>query len=237
MRRTFLISVMVLVLGLPTLGRTATWEIDTNHTSAQFAIRHLMVSTVRGNFPKVTGTVNLDEQDVTKSTIEATIDVASVNTGIEKRDDHLRSPDFFNVAQYPHITFKSKKVEKAGDDKLKITGDFTLHGVTKEIVLDYEGSLTPIKDPMGKTRLGGMATTKIKRSDFGLTWNRALETGGVTVGDEVSIILDIELTQAGATAAATPASAATAVKQAADQAIDKAVDTVADKALDAAAGQ
>lgn len=195
MRRIVIASALVITLGLPLSGRAAMYEIDSAHTSAQFAICHLMVSTVRGDFRKVTGAVNLDETDVTKSTLEATIDVASVNTGIAKRDEHLRSPDFFDTAKYPTMTFKSKKVEKAGEGKLKVTGDFTLHGTTKEVVLDFEGNLTPVKDPMGKTRIGGMATTKINRKDFGLAWNKTLETGGVVVSEEVTITIDAELTQ------------------------------------------
>jgi polyisoprenoid-binding protein YceI len=195
MRRILIASALSLTLGFPVSGRAAMYEIDSAHTSAQFAIRHLMVSTVRGDFRKVTGMVNLNETDVTKSTIEATIDVASVNTGIEKRDEHLRSPDFFDVAKHPTMTFKSKKVEKAGEGKLKVTGDLTLHGTTKEVVLDFEGNLTPIKDPMGKTRIGGMATTKINRKDFGLAWNKTLETGGVVVGEETTITIDAEFTQ------------------------------------------
>lgn len=195
MRRILIASVLIVTLGLPVFGQAAMYEIDPAHSSAQFAIRHLMVSTVRGDFRKVTGIANVDEKDVTKSTIEATIDVASIHTGIEKRDEHLRSPDFFDAAKYPTMTFKSKKIEKMGEEKLKVTGDLTLHGTTKEVVLDFEGNLTPVKDPMGKTRIGGMATTKINRKDFGLAWNKALETGGVVVGDEVTITIDTELTQ------------------------------------------
>lgn len=195
MRRILIASVLTIALGLPTFGRAAMYEIDPAHSSAQFAIRHLMVSTVRGDFRKVTGIANVDEKDVTKSTIEAAIDVASINTGIEKRDEHLRGPDFFDAAKYPTMTFKSKKIEKAGEGKLKVIGDLTLHGTTKEVVLDFEGNLTPIKDPMGKTRIGGMATTKINRKDFGLAWNKALETGGVVVGEETTITIDTELTQ------------------------------------------
>jgi polyisoprenoid-binding protein YceI len=195
MRRIVVAVATILALGFPVRGSASMWEIDLAHTSAQFGIRHLMVSTVRGDFRKVTGTVNLDEEDVTKSTIDATIDVASINTGIEKRDEHLRSPDFFDAAKYPTMTFKSKKIETAGEGKYKVTGDLTLHGMTKEVVLDVEGNLTPVKDPMGKTRIGGMATTKINRKDFGLAWSKTLETGGVVVGDEVTITIDTELTQ------------------------------------------
>jgi polyisoprenoid-binding protein YceI len=195
MRRILIVSALIVTFSLPVFGQAAVYEIDSAHSSAQFAIRHLMVSTVRGDFRKVTGMANVDEKDVTKSTIEATIDVASINTGIAKRDEHLRSPDFFDAAQYPTMTFKSKKIEKIGEGKLKVTGDLTLHGTTKEVVLDFEGNLTPVKDPMGKTRIGGMATTKINRKDFGLAWNKALETGGVVVGEETTITIDTELTQ------------------------------------------
>ncbi|HJY81651.1 MAG TPA: YceI family protein, partial [Candidatus Binatia bacterium] len=163
--------------------------------SAQFAVRHLMVSTVRGEFSKVSGTVNLDEQDPTKSSIEATIDTASINTRVEKRDQHLKSPDFLDVAKYPTIAFKSKKIEKVSDTNFKVTGDLTLHGVTKEVVLEVEGSTKASKDPSGNLRIGGVATTKINRQDFGVQWNKALETGGVVVGDEVTITIDVELTK------------------------------------------
>jgi polyisoprenoid-binding protein YceI len=195
MRRFAVAALTLIVLGSPALGRAATWTIDPAHTSAQFAVRHLMVSTVRGEFGKVSGTVNLDEHDPAKTSIDATIDATSINTRVAKRDEHLKNPDFLDVAKYPTITFKSKKVEKVADTKFKVTGDLTLHGVTKEVVLDVEGSPTPIKDPSGNLRIGGVATTKINRQDFGLQWNRTLETGGVVIGDEVSITIDIELTR------------------------------------------
>jgi polyisoprenoid-binding protein YceI len=237
MRRYIVSTFLATILALPAVGRASTWEIDSAHSSAQFAIRHLMVSTVRGDFRKVSGTVTLDDKDPTKSMVEATIDVASLNTGIEKRDNHLKSPDFFDVAQYPTMTFKSKKVQKAGGEgKYKITGDLTLHGTTKEVVLDFDGNLKPIKDPTGKTKIGGTATTKLNRKDFGLTWNKALETGGVVVGDDVTITIDLEMSQAEATAAATPASvseaAQKAVENAADKAMEKATDKVMDKAME-----
>lgn len=195
MRRFFLFAVAVLAFALPTAGKAAVWEVDPAHSSAQFAIRHLMVSTVRGEFTKFSGTFTLDDKDLTKSTLEASIDVTSINTRIAKRDDHLKSPDFFDVAKYPTMTFKSKKVEAAGEGKFKVTGDLTMHGVTKEVVLDVTGSTKPIKDPMGKMRLGGSATTKINRKDFGLAYNKALETGGVLVGEEVDITIDVEMTE------------------------------------------
>lgn len=227
MRRFIVFTFAVATLVLPTLGQASTWEIDPAHTSAQFAIRHLMVSTVRGDFRKVSGKINLDEQDATKSTVEATIDVASVDTGIAKRDDHLRSPDFFDVAKYPTMTFKSKKIQKgSGDGNYKITGDLTLHGVTKEVILDFEGNLKPVKSPQGKTLIGGMATTKINRKDFGLAWNAALETGGVAVGEDVTITIDIEMTQADAVATTAPATIPVAVQKTMDKAADKAMDKV-----------
>jgi polyisoprenoid-binding protein YceI len=174
---------------------TTTWDIDPSHSGAHFSVRHMMVSNVRGEFGKVTGTVQLDDKDVTKSTINAVIDASTINTRDAKRDEHLKAPDFFDVAKYPNITFKSKKVEKAGDNKLKVTGDLTMHGVTKPVVLDVETSPNEAKDPYGNLRRGAVATTKINRKDFGLTWNAALETGGVAVGDDVSITLDIEVTR------------------------------------------
>jgi len=195
MRRFVIAALTIAILGSPALSRAETWTIDPAHTSAQFAVRHLMVSTVRGEFGKVSGAVNLDEQDPTKSAIEATIDTTSINTRVAKRDDHLKSPDFLDVAKYSTMTFKSKKIEKTGENKFKVTGDLTLHGVTKEVVLDVEGSPTPIKDPSGNPRIGGVATTKINRQDFGLQWNRAIEAGGVVVGDEVSITIDVEITR------------------------------------------
>ncbi len=194
--RRFLVAVLAIVaLGLPVLSHAAMWDIDPAHTSAQFAVRHLMVSTVRGEFGKVSGTVNLDEQDPSKSSLEATIDTASINTRVEKRDQHLKSPDFLDVAKYPTMTFKSKKIEKVSDAKFKVTGDLTLHGVTKEVVLDVEGSPKAFKDPSGNLRVGGVATTKINRQDFSVQWNKALETGGVVAGDEVAITIDVELTK------------------------------------------
>jgi polyisoprenoid-binding protein YceI len=195
MRRFVLTVFMVFALKTTAWGATSVWEIDSAHSSAQFAVRHLMVSTVRGDFGKATGTLTLDEQDPTKSMLEATIDASSINTRNQKRDDHLKSPDFFDVAKYPTMTFKSKKIESAGEGKFKVTGDLTLHGVTKEVVLNVEGSPKPTKDPMGKMRIGGGATAKINRKDFGLAYNKALETGGVLIGEDIDITIDVELTQ------------------------------------------
>lgn len=189
----FLLVVPVLMLSQ--VSYAATWDIDPAHTKAQFAVRHLMVSTVRGSFPKVSGTIQLDEQDFTKSTIQAALDANSLDTGVEKRDQHLKSPDFFDVAKHPTLTFTSKKIQKVGDGQYDVTGDLTMHDVTKEVMLKVEGQPKPFRDPNGMMRIGGMATTKINRKDFGLTWNQALETGGVLIGDDVTITIDVELMQ------------------------------------------
>ncbi len=175
--------------------RAATWEVDSAHSGAHFSVRHLMVSNVRGELTKLTGTLVLDDKDLSKSSIEVSIDVSTINTGEPKRDEHLKSPDFFDAAKFPTMVFKSKKVEAAGAGKLKVTGDLTIHGITKSVVLDVEGPSAEIKDPWGNARRGASATTKINRKDFGLSWNKALEAGGVAVGEEVSITLDVEFTK------------------------------------------
>ncbi len=189
-------SFIVLVLiAAPEVAGASTWNIDPAHTAAQFGVRHLMVSTVRGHLGKVTGVVNLDEADITKSSVEATIDAAGIDTREPKRDEHLRSADFLDVARYPTITFKSKKVSKVADDRYQVTGDLTIRGVRKEVVLDVEGVPKPFNDPFGNVRLGGVARTKISRKDFGVAWNKVLDTGGLVVGDEVEVTIDIELTK------------------------------------------
>jgi polyisoprenoid-binding protein YceI len=168
------------------------WILEPNHTHSSFTIRHLVISNVRGEFGKTTGTVKLDEKDVTKSTVDAEIETGSIDTRVPDRDTHLKSPDFFDAAKYPKITFKSTKVEKAGDGKLKVTGNLTIKDVTKPVVLDVSGPTHEIKDPWGKTRRGLSATTKINRRDFGLTWGKVVEAGPV-VGDDVSIEIEAEL--------------------------------------------
>jgi polyisoprenoid-binding protein YceI len=193
MRRRILLAAAALSLVAPGLLHAAPWEFDPEHTGVHFKVRHLMVSSVRGEFENVTGKIVYDEADVTRSTADITIAAASINTRVAKRDEHLRSPDFLDVAKYPVITFKSKRVEKAGNGTLKMTGDLTIHGVTNEVVLTIEGPAPAIKDPWGNQRVGGQATAKINRKDFGLIWNAALETGGVVVGDEVEITIDVEI--------------------------------------------
>lgn len=171
-----------------------TYQIDPAHSSAQFSVRHMMITNVRGTFSGVTGTVVYDPANLAASSIDATIDATTFNTNDEKRDGHVKSADFLDVATYPTMTFKSKSI--AGDGDLKITGDLTIHGTTKEVVLTAEPLAPEGKDPWGGTRTGTSASTKISRGDFGLTWNAALETGGVMVSDEVKITLDIQLTKA-----------------------------------------
>jgi polyisoprenoid-binding protein YceI len=183
---------LALVLVLPALAGAATWEVDPAHSSVGFAVRHLMISTVRGEFHTFTAKATGDPADPTKAVIEASIDTATIDTRNDKRDDHLKSPDFFDVAKFPTMTFKSKKIEKTGDGRAKVTGDLTLHGVTKEVVLDVEGPTPTIKDPYGNTKAGARATTKINRKDFGLVWNKSMDGGGVVVGDEVEVTIDIE---------------------------------------------
>ncbi len=193
MRRAAILAAAVLSLSAPGLVLAATWELDPAHTGVHFKVRHLMVSSVRGDFEKVSGKIVYDETDVTKSTADIVIDAASVNSRVAKRDADLRSPNFLDVAKHPTITFKSKRVEKTGDGTLKVTGDLTIRGVTKPVVLDVEGPTPAVKDPGGNLRVGGLATTKINRKDFGLTWNKPLEAGGVLVGDEVDITIDVEI--------------------------------------------
>jgi len=167
------------------------WNIDATHSHVTFAVRHMMVSTVKGKFNVVSGTLNLDDANPANSWVEAEVDAASIDTGEPNRDNHLRAPDFFDVEKYPKITFKSTKVEPAGDNEYKVTGDLTLHGVTKPAVfhVEYSGQ---IKDPYGFQRAGFSAKTKISRKEWGLTWSTLLETGGAVVGDEVKIELDVE---------------------------------------------
>jgi polyisoprenoid-binding protein YceI len=186
-----LVVIGLLVLAAPVRAQSV-WEIDPAHSSVQFSIRHMMISNVRGEFTKVAGTVRADDKDLTRSVVEATIDTASIDTREAKRDEHLRSPDFLDVARFPTMTFRSKKIEKAGEGRYAVTGDLTLHGVTREVVLDVEGPTPPMKDPRGNVRAGAQATAKIKRKDFGINWNKALDGGGVVVGDDVAVTIDVE---------------------------------------------
>jgi len=168
------------------------WKIDSAHSSAHFVVRHMMITNVRGGFSGVQGTVVYDPDDLGASSIDVTIDVHSLSTADASRDAHVKSADFLDAEKYPTITFKSKTITKDGDG-LKVKGDLTIHGVTKEAVLQVEGPTEEQKDPWGNTRVGASATNKIKRSDFGLTWNAALETGGIMLGDELKLELDVSL--------------------------------------------
>lgn len=193
MFRTLSVVAASLLLTAPALAQDSAWKIDPAHTNAQFTVRHMMISNVRGEFNNTTGTADFDGNDPSKAKVEATIDVSSINTREPKRDEHLKGPDFFDAAKYPNIKFVSKKIEKAADGKYKMTGDLTIHGVTKEVVLDVDGPSPMIKDPHGNQRVGASATTKINRKDFGLTWNGALDTGGALIGDDIGITIDVEL--------------------------------------------
>ncbi len=185
-------AALVVSLALPAAAFAAPHEIDSAHTAAHFTVRHMMVANVRGQMGPVTGTVNLDEKDLTKSKVDVKVDATRINTQNEKRDGHLKSPDFLDVAKHPALTFKSKKIEKVGDNKFKVTGDLTIRNVTKEVALDTE--LTPeVKDMQKRTVRGVIATTQINRKDFGLVWNMPVEGGGVLVGDDVKIEIDAEL--------------------------------------------
>lgn len=169
----------------------STWQIDATHASVEFAVKHLMLVTTKGRFTGVNGTIVADEADPTRSTVEVTIDAASIDTRNEQRDTHLRSPDFLDVEHYPTITFRSRRVEPLGGDRYRVVGDLTIRGVTREVVLDatFHGRT---KDPWGNERAGFSAQATIDRRDFGITWNLPLEAGGVVVGNEVKIAIEIE---------------------------------------------
>jgi polyisoprenoid-binding protein YceI len=172
------------------------WELDHAHSSVDFTVRHLLVSKVRGRFTKWTGELNIDEQDLTRSRVDVEIDVASVDTHEAQRDAHLRSGDFFEADKHPRIVFKSKRVEEKGKDHLAVTGDLTIRGATHEVVLDVERGGVIAKDPWGKRRAGFTATAKINRKDFGVNFNQVLDQGGLALGEEVAITIEIEATTA-----------------------------------------
>jgi polyisoprenoid-binding protein YceI len=179
-----------------TTSSTTTWNIDPVHSIAEFKVKHMMISYVKGHFSKVSGSLVMDESDLAKSRIEASIDAASIETRDAQRDAHLRSADFFDVEKFPTLSFKSGRISIVRDGELKVEGDLTIHGVTRKAVFAVEGPTPPAKDPWGNTRLAVSATTKVNRKDFGLTWNAALETGGILVGDEVTLALELEFVKA-----------------------------------------
>jgi polyisoprenoid-binding protein YceI len=187
------ITALALLLSGTVMAGTTAWKIDPAHTAAQFAVKHLMISTVRGTFKGVNGTVTWDDSDVSKSSVNVTIDATTVDTGEPARDKDLKSEKFFEVAKYPTITFVSTKVEQAGVGKLKVTGDLTIHGVTKQVLLDVDGPSASVKDPWGNMRSAISATTKVNRQDFGVKWNANIDGGGVVVSDDVNITIDLEM--------------------------------------------
>ena len=175
---------------------TALWNIDPVHSTAQFKVRHMMISNVKGEFTAVKGSLQFDAQNPANSRVEADIDATTISTREPQRDAHLKSPDFFDVEKFPTLSFRSTSVSKKSDDELAVAGELTLHGVTRPVTFAVEGPSAPTKDPWGNTRIGLSATTRINRKDFGLTWNALLEAGGIAVGEEVTITLDVEFIKA-----------------------------------------
>ncbi len=180
----------------PSPTATTTWTIDPVHSIAEFRVRHMMISNVRGQFTGVTGKLTYDPSDIARSGIDASIDVSTIDTHDPQRDAHLKSADFFDVEKFPTMTFKSSTLNRKADGAVTVSGALAVHGVTKEVEFVVEGPTPPVKDPWGNTRIGVHASTKVNRADFGLTFNAALETGGVMVGEEVSITLELEFVQA-----------------------------------------
>jgi len=191
-QRIAIVSAIVLLTSFSALAQTSTWNIDPAHSTAQFTVRHLAISNVTGNFTKVTGSLVLNEKDITQSQVSAGIDVSSVDTRVEARDKDLKSPHFFDVEKYPTIEFKSKRIVSAGG-KLQVIGDLTIHGTTREVTLDVDGPTAELSDPWGNSRRGISATTTINRKDFNLVYNNLLKTGEAVVGDIVKIQIDAEM--------------------------------------------
>ncbi len=187
---------LVAAVSIPALAvaETTTWNLDPKHSDTTFAVRHLVISTVRGHFGTTTGTIRLDDKDLAQSSVEATVDVTTIDTRVPDRDAHLKSPDFFDAAKYPTMTFRSTQVRKAGPDRLKVTGDLTIKGTTKPVTFDVTYSPKAVHGPSGEERRGFTATTKINRKDFGLNWAKTVDAGPV-VGNEVKIEVDAEAVQ------------------------------------------
>ena len=190
-QRIGIVSAIALLTSLSALAQTSTWNIDPAHSTAQFTVRHLGISNVTGNFTKVTGSIVLNEKDITQSQVSASIDVSSVDTRVEARDKDLKSPNFFDVEKYPTIEFKSKRIVSGGG-KLQVIGDLTIHGTTREVTIDVDGPTPELADPWGNSRRGISATTTINRKDFNLVYNKLLNTGEAVVGDNVKIQIDAE---------------------------------------------
>ncbi len=180
----------------PEVTATTTWNIDPVHSHAEFKVRHMMISNVKGEFKGIKGALKLNDADLTQSAVEVSIDATTIDTGEAQRDGHLKTADFLDVEKFPTLTFKSTRVVKSKSGDVNVSGDLTIHGVTRNVELAVEGPSAPMKDPWGNTRIGLSATTHINRKDFGLTWNAALETGGILVGDEVNITLDVQFIKA-----------------------------------------
>jgi polyisoprenoid-binding protein YceI len=180
----------------PSQTKTTTWNIDPAHSAAEFKVKHMMIANVKGHFSKVSGVLIRDESNPANDRVESTIEAASIETRNEQRDGHLKSPDFFDVEKFPTLHFKSTTVNVVGEGELSVEGDLTIRGVTRKVRFAVEGPTPPAKDPWGSTRIGLSARAKINRKDFGLTWNTALETGGVLVGDEITITLDAQFVKA-----------------------------------------
>ena len=187
MSRYVAVFTAFLILTISAAAQVQTWQIDPNHTAAQFSVRHMGISTVRGAFTKVSGSAQYDPSNVSKTSIDATIDASSVDTRVSMRYEDLRSPNYFDVAKYPTITFKSKSVQAAGEGKLKIVGDLTIHGVTKEVTLDVDGPSAPVTDPKGNSHVGASASTNVNRKDFGVGGSSNM------VGEDITITIDVEL--------------------------------------------
>jgi len=175
---------------------TTTWNIDPSHSMAEFKVKHMMIANVKGQFSKVSGALVLNESDLTNSRIEASIEAASIHTRDEQRDAHLKSADFFDVEKFPTLHFKSQGINIVRDGELSVEGDLTIRGVTRKVRFTVEGPTPPTRDPWGNTRVAVSGTTKVNRKDYGLTWNAALETGGILVGEEITITLDVEFVKA-----------------------------------------
>jgi polyisoprenoid-binding protein YceI len=191
-QRIGIVSAVALLASLSAFAQTSTWNIDPAHSTAQFTVRHLGISNVTGNFTKITGSVVLNEKDITQSQVSASMDVSSVDTRVEARNKDLKSPNFFDVEKYPTIEFKSKRIVNDGG-KLQVVGDLTIHGTTREVTLDVDGPTPELADPWGNSRRGVSATTTINRKDFNLMYNSLLKTGEAVVGDNVKIQIDAEM--------------------------------------------
>ncbi len=189
MKPIFLLAVIALMVGAPAAAQSTQWQLDPAHSSAQFAVRHMGISTVRGMFTKLSGTARYDPADSKNDSLEVTIETASVDSRVEMRDNDLRSDHFFDVQKYPTMTFRSTKVESAGTDKLKITGELTIRGITKPVTLDVDGPSKPVKDGQGRLHMGVSATATVNRTDFGMTGYQGI------VGNEVTLTIDAELVQ------------------------------------------